>query len=255
MSSLDERISAIKNNYNSIGLEEMDGVKLLNRMDTKYTFRAGLLPVILEEMKKGYYILAIGEKRCTHYETLYFDTPGYYMYLQHHNGKLNRFKVRMRQYVDTGLNYFEIKKKNNKKRTIKTRIKRSEFSESIEGKSSELLQNVASLGSDDLQPSLWVYFTRMTFVSHKLNERLTIDTGLTYRIGEKTLSYPNIVIAEVKQERSSKSMFISIMMHHHIQRVSMSKYCLGIASLVDNVKKNNFKVRLNIINKINNDAS
>jgi hypothetical protein len=87
-----------------------------------------------------------------------------------------------------------------------------------------------------------------------MNERLTIDMDLHYRFGEKTAEFPNIVIAEVKQDRSQKSMFISLMMKNHIQQVSISKYCLGIATLVDQVKKNNFKVRLNYINKINHVA-
>jgi hypothetical protein len=252
--TLQQQITAKAAEFAPISLTEMDEVKLLNRMDTKYTFPLHLLPGLLEELKSGYRLLHIGEKLCTDYETLYFDTPDFYFYTSHHNGKQNRFKVRMRQYIGSGLNYFEIKFKNNKKRTIKTRIRRPDFTENIEGRSSELLHRVAAMESENLVPKLWVYFTRMTFVNHQMNERLTIDMDLHYRFGEKTAEFPNIVIAEVKQDRSQKSMFISLMMKNHIQQVSISKYCLGIATLVDQVKKNNFKVRLNYINKINHVA-
>ncbi len=255
METLQQHISREAGLFEPISLTEMDEVKLLNRMDTKYTFSLQHLPLLLQELRADYRLLQIGDKRCTSYETLYFDTEDYHFYTQHHNGKQNRYKVRMRQYIGSGLHYFEIKFKNNKKRTIKTRVKRPVFDEHIEGRSSELLQRVASMESDALQPALWVYFTRMTLVSKTLDERLTIDTGLHYRMDDKTLAFPNIVIAEVKQDRSRKSAFISLMLKHHIRQISISKYCLGIASLVDQVKKNNFKIRLNYINKINHETT
>ena len=47
------------------------------------------------------------------------------LYHDHHNGKLNRYKVRRRRYIDTDTEFLEVKLKNNKKRTIKSRIKLS----------------------------------------------------------------------------------------------------------------------------------
>ena len=45
------------------------------------------------------------------------------MYLKHHNNKLNRYKIRFREYVDNDEKFLEVKYKTNTERTIKDRIK------------------------------------------------------------------------------------------------------------------------------------
>ena len=41
----------------------------------------------------------------------------------HQNKKLNRYKIRQREYLISDISFFEIKFKSNKGRTIKKRIK------------------------------------------------------------------------------------------------------------------------------------
>jgi hypothetical protein len=107
-----------------ISLAEMDRVKLQNRTDTKFVFNVDLLPTILSELVPYYSILEIKEKRINSYQTLYYDTKDFLSYLRHHNGKANRIKVRFRKYIESELVYLEVKNKNNKSRTIKTRTKK-----------------------------------------------------------------------------------------------------------------------------------
>ena len=110
MISIDQQISA----FEPISLKEMDRVKLMNRKDTKFIFNEEKLPELLEALKDNYNILEISNKRESLYKTMYFDTDDFKFYTQHHNGKLNRHKVRYRQYADVDTTYLEVKFKSNK---------------------------------------------------------------------------------------------------------------------------------------------
>ena len=91
--------------FSPISLEEMDSVKLLNRIDTKYTFRPNNINEFLESLQSFYRILEINGNRINHYQTLYFDTPNYQLYLDHHNDRVNRYKLRFRKYIYSNLFY------------------------------------------------------------------------------------------------------------------------------------------------------
>jgi hypothetical protein len=247
MSTIDELISS----FESISLEKMDGVKLLDRMDTKFVFRVEKLPGILAQLPSSYYILEIDQVRIQRYETLYFDTAGHTLYLNHHNKRLNRFKVRSRKYVDSGLCYFEIKFKNNKRRTSKERNRQSGPQEEITGKQERLLASCTKLTPAMLHPAIWVNFSRITLVSHDMSERVTIDTGLTFKKESAERVYPGVVVAEVKQERTGISFISGILHQEHVRPRNISKYCLGIISLDKNIKQNNFKQKLLNLNKLN----
>jgi hypothetical protein len=236
--------------FESINLEELAKVKLLDRMDRKYMFHSSQLPDVLSMAKEYYYILEVTENRYSRYSATYFDTPDHEMYILHHNGKLNRHKVRFRSYVDSDLHYFEIKFKSNKRRTIKSRLKLPDNKWSLEGETGQLLEKITKYKADSLEPALQVNYNRITLASKKMNERITIDFGLNYKMKEKKVELPSLIIAEVKQDRSSGSSFTHIMHDMQIHSSSLSKYCLGIASTVDNIKTNNFKSKIRNVNKI-----
>jgi hypothetical protein len=235
--------------FEPITLEEMDHVRLLDRLDTKFIFRKDLLPSFLAQLKDDYCILEINGLRIGRYETRYFDTDDFMFYLHHHNGKLNRYKIRFRKYVDSDTTFFEVKLKNSKGRMIKKRVQVDGFDEIIRGTAEEFLQKTTKLPSAIFHPSLNVFYSRMTFVNRNSHERLTIDTGLNYSNLRDKITYPNLVIAETKQAKSGSSPFLSLMQKNHIREITVSKYCLGIANLVNGIKKNNFKYRLYQINK------
>jgi hypothetical protein len=235
-----------------ISLGEMDAVKLLNRQDVKFMFHRNLLPAILEELKTNYRILSIDGKRFSRYETRYFDTADMKMYIQHHNGKMNRHKVRFREYIDSGLRYFEIKFKTNKGRTIKDRVKLTDQDFLIQGELGNLLTKKTGFLPEMLQEAMHVRYNRITLVQKNLMERLTLDIDLNYAREGKTVGFPQLVIAEVKQDRSSRSPFTLIMQNYYISTLSISKYCLGIASLNPDVKINNFKKKLLHVKKLCN---
>jgi len=245
-----EQIKNVLEGFDSISLKEMDSVKLMNRLDTKYMFLIDQLPGILNDLQPDFRVLEVNSARLNRYETLYFDTEEHNLYLDHHNGRLNRFKIRKRRYLESGISFFEIKRKNNKGRTQKERIRQKETPESISGKSAKLLMEATSLSPDMIRPALWILFSRITLVNKQLTLRLTIDVGLRFRLGEKLKEYPDLVIAELKQDLSANSPFKEIMHKYHILDTSISKYCLGIISLNENIKHNNFKSKLLRLKKL-----
>ena len=51
------------NSFEPITLKEMDGVKLMDRTDTKFTFHVSELPRILTSVNESYKVLEIENKR------------------------------------------------------------------------------------------------------------------------------------------------------------------------------------------------
>jgi len=246
------QVEAQLNQFGKITLQEMEAVEFQNRMDTKLIFHLDRLPMILAGMKENYQVFEINKYRLNPYQTLYFDTEDLALYLLHHNGKTNRYKIRYRSYLSSDISFFEIKYKNNKGRTIKERIKVPEIATCIDGKASVLLEEITSAKPDQFRPELWVNYSRITFVNINKSERVTVDLALSFKNGTRETGLHDLVIAEVKQMRASAgSPFLKMMKEQGIRSGSISKYCLGTALLCD-VKKNNFKKNLMAVNKIIN---
>ncbi len=228
----------------------MDSVKLMDRTDTKFVFNIDILSAVLNEAKTFYKILDVEGNRISRYKTLYFDTQNFDLYNKHHSGKLNRYKVRHRTYVESSLGFLEVKFKNNKGRTLKTRIKELSVPDIKQGKAFEFLQKMLPFNPQDLIPKIWINYSRITLVNKTSAERLTLDLNLEFeRDGQKKI-LNKLVIAEVKQDSKVASPFISIMRANHVRQGSISKYCFGVASSFSEVKKNNFKQKLSNVNKI-----
>ena len=108
--------------FEPISLAEMEGVKLMNRVDTKFVMPASLLPELLALAQTSYFVQQAAGKRTGDYDTVYYDTEDLDMYIRHHDRQLVRQKIRVRTYVESELFFLEIKRKNNKGRTKKKRI-------------------------------------------------------------------------------------------------------------------------------------
>lgn len=237
--------------FESISLETMENVALMNRLDTKFTFGMDDLPGLLDRVMPHYLLLAVNDVRSHRYETLYFDTHGLELYARHHNGIYARHKVRYWRYADSGLCFLEVKTKSNKSRTIKDRMQRPCITSKVEGEAQEFLQRAVPSLRADVHPVLWVYFRRLTLVNKNSPERLTIDLELSYRTEESSLSFPGLVIAEVKRNSSvARSPFVQAMREQRLWEGSMSKYCLGIVGLYPSAKRNRFKERLKQITNL-----
>ena len=242
-------------NFAPITLAEMEGVKLLNRIDTKYlTDLETLGKVLVDAAAAGYRLLVADGARISPYNSVYYDTPGLRMFLDHHNRRLVRQKVRTRVYVNSGKAYLEIKRKNNHGRTKKKRIGIEEY------EMMEFAGNPAACAYlakhswftiGDIRPVLSTAFERITLVNPARTERLTIDTRLhfrNYRTGKRT-SLEDAVIIELKQEGHAISQMKDILLRNRVKPVRISKYCIAETLTDPSVKSNRFKVKVRTIEK------
>lgn len=235
-------------NYSPVGLGQLQKLLYTNRIDTKYVFNTSRLPAMLSQLHEAYHILQIGEERAHPYTTIYFDTQDLALYRHHHNGKLRRYKIRSRQYGLTGVVFNEVKCKTNRRRTLKTRIRRDTLSREIDSTFADFIAENWSAAPHALVLSLEVTFNRITLVDRAFTERITIDTGLTYSFEGAAFTLPSLAIAEVKRQRHTGHSAAAELFRGH--RLSCSKYCLGITNMRPRIKANNFKPMLRTIGRI-----
>lgn len=239
-----QRIDRALAAFEPIGLTDLDSVRLMNRVDTKYALSEDVLAEALESLSPHYRVLEIEGVRRSDYSTLYFDTPGRDCYRQHHNGKANRRKYRMRTYVSSGLTFFEVKTKTSHGRTVKKRVPIPAIQESLGAESIDLARSVAG-APVTLAPNLWTEFRRITLAGVDFAERVTIDTDLAFRSGGREDSLDGVAIVEVKQERATRDSPIRRRLRElRVRPMRVSKYCLGSALLDPTLKQNNFKAKL-----------
>lgn len=243
-------LSQITAGFSPISLADMDDVKLMNRTDTKFAFKLEKLPVLMENMMPFYRILEINGKLIHDYKSLYFDTDDRKFFLDHHNRRVNRNKIRFREYIGSALTFLEVKHKNNKGKTIKKRIKVDSIAERLTIKQQDFIEKVIGYRLD-VYAKQWINFSRITFVHKEQKERLTIDIDLTYNNTDKKGDLKQIVIAEVKQERMSRSSdFMRIAKELHILPIRISKYCMSTLDLNPSLKHNRFKEKVLFLTKL-----
>ena len=191
--------SNLLNDLQTISLDALDKVKLLDRKDTKFVFNQNQLPSILEKIKPYYKVLEINNSPIFNYDNTYFDTDDFLFYNQHHNEHRKRFKVRFRKYSNNNKSYFEIKIKNNKNRTVKKRMLVNEMNKHLGKQEKKMVSEIIGLPPNLLTSMLNVQFTRMTLADHSFSERLTIDANLSVKNGTGSKTFDPLVISEIKQ--------------------------------------------------------
>jgi len=253
-------ISSLISKFTPISLSEMESVKLMNRIDTKYAVPLSALPAILEAVQGDYFVQEIDGKRIATYDTMYYDTESLDMYLRHHDRQLVRQKIRVRQYVDSDLTFLEIKRKNNKGRTKKKRITVPGFAITGDtighGKQDWSVEDFIAAKSRyhwaEITPHLSTRFHRITLVNKAKTERLTIDLDLVWKnvISGEEKTYQDLVIIELKRDGNVPSSMTKIMIEQHHHPFKISKYCIGTALTSPNLKRNRFKAKIRKIEKM-----
>ncbi len=234
-----------------ISLEQMAGVKLMNRTDTKFVTTIDRLQLLLQMARNDYYIQEIDGERNLEYDTTYFDTRGYDMYLQHQWNHTNRQKIRFRTYCISNLQFMEVKTKNNHGRTKKKRIEVSDM-DVMESEKRQFLSQHLRYGADTLQPALRNHFSRLTLVNRAKTERLTIDSALTFHNLQsgRQMDMADLVIIELKRDGLIYSPVLDMLRRLRIHPHGFSKYCMGSALTNPALPVNRFKRKLIEINKI-----
>ncbi|WP_075590209.1 polyphosphate polymerase domain-containing protein [Labilibacter marinus] len=237
--------------FDIIHLDEMDQVKLMNRVDKKYYFHVSRLSDLLAAIQEDYFLLKVEEQNLLQYSTVYYDTSESKMFTAHHNGKLNRYKIRRRCYVSSGISFLEVKFKNNKGRTLKSRIPSSFQESQFSNQDKAFVQESTPFYHGELSPSLKNNFSRLTLVNKNFKERCTIDLNLHFQKDKHEVMLDKMAIVEVKSDgRSSTSPLLLSLRDQRIKPSGFSKYCIGKALTDADVKRNAFKARLRRVEKL-----
>jgi len=228
--------------FRTHGLADLEKATLMNRVDTKFVIKKKHLIELLSAIHSSFSVLTINNKQIFEYRNHYFDTENMDFYNQHHNGKLNRYKVRQRHYVDSNLRFLEVKFKNNKKRTNKTRVKIVD--NDYEGIDQFIQQNMGG-SMPDLTTKQISGYKRIAFANERAGERITIDHDVWYQsvASDPILELDKLCIVEVKQTKMNRhGEVFSLLKKMGYKSVSFSKYCVGCALLYDEtLKTNRFK--------------
>ena len=244
----------ILDSFAPISLDEMSSIRLMNRIDTKYLASEDQLKQLLLMAQGEYMVQSINGVRQSEYSTQYLDDRFNTMYLNHHNGRLTRQKVRIRTYVDTGDYFFEIKLKNNHGRTKKKRIHLTGADTYVQDGAAQFLEEHAmlSIPLSDLNPKVANHFKRITLVNNAKTERLTIDRELSFHNNETGLdkSIDRLVVIEVKRDGNTYSPIQDLLREVRIFPSGFSKYCIGMALTTPGIKRNLFNDRIRKIEKI-----
>ena len=256
MNTSQKTLEHLLDSFSPILLGEMDSIRLMNRIDTKFLTTERTLAGVLEDAaRQGYRALETEGTKISSYDSLYYDTPERQMFLDHHNSRLVRQKVRTRTYVGSGRTFLEIKRKNNHGRTSK---KRAEIDPAAfrdfrrDAASAALLDRYSSLPAETLSPVLETLFRRITLVNAARTERLTIDTALCFynhRTGREA-SLADAVIIELKQDGRAPSPMRGILLDHRVKPLRVSKYCIGETLTDEGIKNNRFKLKIKQIEKV-----
>ncbi len=237
--------------FDTISLTEAKRASLLNRIDSKYLIPRSRLDDLYSFLGDDYSVVEIDSLHVLPYKTIYFDTPEHHYYHTHHNGKLNRYKFRSREYLVGGQIFNEVKFKENRGKTFKSRIERVGEGLDFDSTFHKFASKKCPSIQPSLQPQLQVLYDRMTLVSNQFNERITIDTNLRCSHNGKVQQFDTLGIVELKRERDNRNTIGERALNTlRSKKTGFSKYCIGIASTRDSVKKNNFKEKLRMVDKL-----
>lgn len=246
-------IKTILNSFSPIGLEEMENVRLMDRIDTKYVLPVNRIPELLLSIDEGYRALEINDIKVFSYSTTYLDTNDFMFYNEHITGRPERNKVRYRKYEATGASYLEVKKKTRKNRTIKWRIENNMTPDnSCDVEAAEFINEYIPQKPIILNPVIRNNFRRVTLVGSEIAERVTIDWDLSFSVTDgRNVDFPYLAVIELKRQGfSDRSPVAEILKSFLVRPIGFSKYCVGTAILNDVPRKNLIKPKILLLNRI-----
>lgn len=225
--------------------------ELLKRIDRKYLMSEADLPILLRRLVPDYGVLYAGSNSVARYESYYFDTRDLRAFHDHRVGRRPRFKVRIRHHVDRSKSFLEVKRKGNDGQTDKSRAERTMAPAQLLLTDEDFIREYTPYESAQLVETAQTHFRRITLVSTKTTERLTIDFDLQLSVTHGESWRPRAAIVEVKQERLCHTTTgVQALRGMRVREMSASKYCLAIARLGETGRVNSFLPALKSIQRM-----
>ena len=207
---------------------------------------ATALPHLLRRMPAEVRALQIDGQRTFGYRSVYFDTGGLDSYLAAAHRRRRRFKVRVRTYLDSGLDFVEVKTRGARGVTVKERIPYAGDGADLgpEGRAyaAEVLSGSGVCPhTPDLHPVLTTFYRRNTLYVPSTGSRVTVDTGLAWQLPDgSTARMPRSVIVETKSGRAASDVDRLLWSLGH-RPAAISKYATGLAALRPDLPSNHWR--------------
>ncbi|WP_108816762.1 polyphosphate polymerase domain-containing protein [Loktanella sp. Alg231-35] len=244
---MDNSIAKTLADFETIGLAELNSkAAMLERLDNKYILPATAFRPALARFAAHFDVLEIDEKRAFTYATKYYDDAELRGYYDHHQGRRKRCKVRVREYVDAGFSYLEVKLKDKRKVTVKKRLKVDDKANPLNASAVEFIEdNYRDLYAQNfgktLHPVIAMQYQRITLVARQGGERMTIDTSLRFEAnGIVRAVQPDMFIVETKSARGNGIADRILRSLHLHPTKRCSKYCIGMATTGAVQRQNKF---------------
>ena len=221
--------------------EVLEHAALDTRADLKYVLPLASLPTLLARLGRRLRVLEINGRRAFGYRSIYFDTPELLSYRQHLQGNRRRFKVRTRTYVDSADCVLEVKTQGPRSATVKHR--KPHPADKPDHLSADDYRFIAEhIHPGHLETRLYPVFVtayhRLTLVDLADGVRITCDADLTLRnAGHAVDGLRDRLLVETKSAGSNTALAHTF---HEIgmRPVALSKYCLAVAMLGEDVRAN-----------------
>ncbi len=244
---MDPIIKSALHGFAPLSLEDLNAkAAMLERLDNKYIVPASLLQPALESFAALFDVLEIDGKRAFTYATTYYDDASLRGYYDHHQGRRKRCKVRVRDYVDAGFSYLEVKLKDKRSITIKKRLRLEKPETGLNDAAMDFVETCHTDMYTDpfaksLKPVIGMEYERITLVAKEGGERMTIDTALRFAGADVACAVrPDMFIIETKSARGNGIADKILRAQHIHPTLRCSKYCIGMAATGQVRQKNRF---------------
>lgn len=230
-STLDARLGGL----DTVELAELlDVAELLTRRDRKYVLSGGDpagVAHLVGLLSPAPRVLEISGRRAFRYASTYFDTAELDCYRAASRGRPLRFKVRTREYLDSGACSLEVKRRDRQGRTVKERLPYDPDDAGVLtadgrafiGQFDEIAPFVALL-----RPALTTCYNRSTLLL-PCGSRLTVDLDLTFVTPDGCIRTAGCdALVETKSAGRATTMDHALWSAGE-RPVSVSKYCAGLA--------------------------
>ncbi|MDG4798016.1 polyphosphate polymerase domain-containing protein [Micromonospora sp. WMMD1082] len=221
----------------TIGLTELiDRAALQTRVDRKYVVPLDVLPHLLDQLTPYARVLDIDGERSFRYESVYFDTPWLASYHCAAYRRRRRFKVRTRTYLDSAQCWLEVKISGARGSITKHRLPYDPGDRGTVHPGRDFVDEalvreaVCPPAGSILDPVLITTYRRATLLLPATASRVTIDTGLAWQDGNRSLHLPDLAVVETKTS-SAASPADRMLWQRGLRPARISKYATGLAAL------------------------